>query len=343
MSQIQPALPGTYVHLIIDVVQRWDISIEQLLESTNIKVENLQEVFWYVDFIEFNHLLNNAERLTFEPALGIYLGLQMTVSCHGSVGMAAMVSKNLGEALTVMEQFIGMRCTALKPRLDIEGDIAYLYLDQPLQDYRLNQTGLIFLMLGFVQMSKVLTGQNLSGWIEFDFDQPEYFERIHSELPTKFVFNQSVNRLVFPKQYLEFGLVMADPMIARLAREQCKRDINQLSIKLGEKNQTSLLVKELLFDEVQGFFKLSEVAEKLNISERTLQRQLSAENTTFLKLQDEVRKKQAKLLLNSKKMSIEKIAIQLGYSETSQFTRAFKRWMNMTPKSYQVIVKNKLL
>lgn len=343
MNQIQPVLPGTYVHLLIDVVQRWDISIEQLLKSTKIQAEQLQQTFWYVDFIEFNRLLENAERLTHEPALGIYLGLQMTVSCHGSVGMAAMVSKNLGEALSVMEQFIGMRCAALKPRLDIEGDIAYLYLDQPLPEYRLNQTGLIFMMLGFVQMSKALTGQDLSGWIEFDFVKPEYFEQIQSELPTKFVFNQSVNRLVFPKQHLEFGLVMADPMIARLAREQCKRDINQLSIKLGEKNQTSLLVKELLFDEVQGFFKLNEVAENLNISERTLQRQLSAEGTTFLKLQDEVRKKHAKLLLNNEKNSIEQVAIQLGYSETSQFTRAFKRWMKMTPKNYQMIVKNKLL
>ncbi|WP_323809370.1 helix-turn-helix domain-containing protein [Acinetobacter defluvii] len=94
---------------------------------------------------------------------------------------------------------------------------------------------------------------------------------------------------------------------------------------------------------MQGFFKLNEVAEKLNISERTLQRQLSAEGTTFLKLQDEVRKKHAKLLLNNENKTIEQVALQLGYSETSQFTRAFKRWMKMTPKSYQMIVKNKLL
>ncbi|MFX4535811.1 AraC family transcriptional regulator, partial [Acinetobacter baumannii] len=81
---MNPSLPGTYVSLMADVVQKLNVSPEELLEGSGVSVEQLLETFWYLDFNIFNNLLNRAVELTNEPALGVYLGLQMTVSCHGS-------------------------------------------------------------------------------------------------------------------------------------------------------------------------------------------------------------------------------------------------------------------
>lgn len=334
-SSTSPALPGTYVSLLADVVQRWNISPEQLLEGSGVVPAQLFEPFWYLDFHVFNNLLNRAVQLTHEPALGVYLGLQMTVSCHGTVGLAAMVAQNLGEALTVVEQFIGLRCPAIKPQLDIDGEIAHLYLNQPMPDFKMGMVGMMFLMVGFSQMSNAMTGQRLSGWVELNFAQPAYFEQIKSILPNTILFDQPHNRLVFPKQYLELSLIMADPLAARLAREQCKRDLSQLAEKRGEINQLSKLVKELLFDEVQGFFKMTEVADKLHVSERTLQRQLAQETTTFQALTDEVREREAKKLLSQRENSIADVAEKLGYADVTHFTRAFKRWTAQTPRQFR--------
>lgn len=330
-----PALPGTYVSLLADVVERWDISPEQLLEGSGVLPTQLFEPFWYLDFHVFNRLLNRAVQLTNEPALGVYLGLQMTVSCHGTVGLAAMVAQNLGEAFSVIEQFIGLRCPAIKPQLDIEGEIAHLYLNQPIPDFKMGMVGMMFLMVGFSQMSHAMTGQRLSGWVELNFAQPSYFETIKTILPNNILFDQPHNRLVFPKQYLDLPLIMADPLAARLAREQCKRDLNQLAEKRGEKNQLSKLVKELLFDEVQGFFNMKEVADKLYLSERTLQRQLAQENTTFQALTDEARERESKKLLSQRENSIADVSEKLGYADVTHFTRAFKRWTTQTPKQFR--------
>ncbi len=87
---------------------------------------------------------------------------------------------------------------------------------------------------------------------------------------------------------------MADPLAARLAREQCKHDLNKLAAKRGEKHPLTALVRELLFDEVEGFFKMKDVAEKLHLTERTLQRQLAKEGVTFQILLDQVRERHAK-------------------------------------------------
>lgn len=333
---VSPSLPGTYVSLMADVVQRLNVSPEQLLEGSGIRVEQLSEPFWYLDFDIFNNLLNRAVELTNEPALGVYLGLQMTVSCHGSVGLAVMVSQNLGEALNVMEQFIGLRCPALKPRLETNNGIASLYLDQPMLNFKMGIVGITFLMVGFAQMSKAITGQNdLDIKAELNYFEPSFLSQVQDLLPCEINFNKENNRLIFPEKYLELPLIMADPLTARLAREQCKYDLNKLAAKRGEKNPLTALVRELLFDEVEGFFKMKDVADKLHLTERTLQRQLAKEGTSFQILMDLVRERHAKKLLNHHEYSISYIAEKLGYSDVTHFTRAFKRWTEQTPKQYR--------
>lgn len=332
---MNPSLPGTYVSLMADVVQKLNISAEQLLEGSGVGVEQLSEPFWYLDFDVFNNLLNRAVELTHEPALGVYLGLQMTVSCHGSVGLAAMVSQNLGEALNVMEQFIGLRCPALKPRLEVENGLASLYLDQPMTNFKMGIVGMTFLIVGFAQMSNAITGTKLKIKAELNYAEPAFLQQVQELLPCEISFNQDHNRLIFPESYLALPLIMADPLAARLAREQCKHDLNKLVAKRGEKHPLTALVRELLFDEVEGFFKMNEVADKLHLTERTLQRQLAKEGTTFQMLMDQVRERYAKKLLNHHEYSISSISEKLGYSDVTHFTRAFKRWTNQTPKQYR--------
>ena len=108
-----PELPGTYINLLAEIVKRRGISCEQFLEGSGVTPEQLKKPYWYVEFNTLNNLLEHAIQLTHEPALAGYLALEMKASCYGSVGMAAMVSANLEEALKILEQFIGSRCDAL--------------------------------------------------------------------------------------------------------------------------------------------------------------------------------------------------------------------------------------
>jgi AraC-like DNA-binding protein len=63
-------------------------------------------------------------------------------------------------------------------------------------------------------------------------------------------------------------------------------------------------------------------------------RVLSENGTSFTKLLETLRKKHAVSLLQSGHTSTAQIAKQLGYSDTTAFLRAFKRWHNMTPKAW---------
>ena len=77
------------------------------------------------------------------------------------------------------------------------------------------------------------------------------------------------------------------------------------------------------------------VTTELNLSPRTLQRRLSAQHSSVKKIIDETRHQLSLDYMNQKHLSIKEIAFSLGFSDPSNFSRAFKRWEGMTPKDYR--------
>lgn len=86
-----------------------------------------------------------------------------------------------------------------------------------------------------------------------------------------------------------------------------------------------------------GQFLIEDIANQLRMSTRTLQRNLSAENTTFNKELQAAQKILAFTYLQNETMTTTEIAYLLGYADTNSFVRAFKKW---TDKRLQRIVKS---
>lgn len=78
-----------------------------------------------------------------------------------------------------------------------------------------------------------------------------------------------------------------------------------------------------------------DVAKRLMISERTLQRRLSEEGTNFTRIVDDTRRAMAQQYLSNGNISLKKLSFQLGFSEPSAFHRACKRWFGRSPKQLQ--------
>lgn len=80
---------------------------------------------------------------------------------------------------------------------------------------------------------------------------------------------------------------------------------------------------------------LASSARLLGVSSATLRRRLHDEQTSFQQLKDECRLKEASLRLAQQDTSIREISEYLGYTETSTFHRAFRKWMGLTPGAYR--------
>ena len=95
-------------------------------------------------------------------------------------------------------------------------------------------------------------------------------------------------------------------------------------------------VRRLITDELSsGMLSKQGVAEKMNMSARNLQLKLAEQNTTFQETLDGTRQNLASGYIEQSHLAITEIAYLLGFSDASNFTRAFRRWHGVSPSDYR--------
>ncbi len=85
----------------------------------------------------------------------------------------------------------------------------------------------------------------------------------------------------------------------------------------------------------EGPPRLEDIARRLAMSARTLQRRLAGENLAFVDLVDRARQDLATHLLREKQYELAEIAFLCGYADQSTFSRAFRRWKGQTPAEFR--------
>lgn len=83
-----------------------------------------------------------------------------------------------------------------------------------------------------------------------------------------------------------------------------------------------------------------EMARRLHMSRRTLQRKLAEAETTYLRLVDDTRRDLALRYIEDPARSISDITFTLGFSQQSAFTRAFRRWTGRSPSEHRALARS---
>ena len=139
------------------------------------------------------------------------------------------------------------------------------------------------------------------------------------------------NRLTLPLALLDRPLPGANPELAKL-HDQIMIDY------LATLGSDTLIeaVKAAIVDQLpSGSATDANVAAALHLHERTLQRRLEQQGTTFKTLLNEVRENLALKYLQDSNMTLNEISFLLGFTEISSFSRAFRRWTGLPPSEYR--------
>jgi len=144
-------------------------------------------------------------------------------------------------------------------------------------------------------------------------------------------FSAEVGTFHFDKELLRAPLPHGTPDVARATDKIAEQYIETL-----DPNKVASQVKQLLIALLpSGKADQDLVSRRLNRSTSTLQRQLLAEGMSYRDVLESTRRSLAENYLSDKKHSYAQIAFLLGFSDQSNFSRAFKRWTSLSPKQYQ--------
>jgi AraC-like DNA-binding protein len=328
----EPAsIPAAHaVHLAQLLEQDQGVASATLLGPLGMSLDELMVPGARLVVPDLERLVMRAVALSGDPALGVRMGLGMQVAAHGYLGFAAMTAPTIGEALQLAVRFAPTHTDALRLDLHVAEGEAALIITELVDLGAARETVVTALMIGLARIGAHLTGRPLPGTAELGFDRPSHIKDPEL-LGASLRFGCPAHRLLFDAALLDEPVVLADPVAARLAREQCE---NQLAL-LSPAVSVAARARELLARHPDPLPSAAQLARRLAISMRTLARRLGDAGTSYRELVDQTRRQRALLLLARPSLDVSEVARRLGYSDTANFSRAFRRWTGMPPGKYR--------
>jgi AraC-like DNA-binding protein len=172
-----------------------------------------------------------------------------------------------------------------------------------------------------------------SGCVELQGSSPPYRQRLEDALQRRIVFNARRNALVMPTCEARAPSMVHIDEQWQVALRTCEEERMQRAQDDSLAEVRRVFVSKLL--KAQKPPKLSEIADAVGVSDRTLIRRFQAAGLSFQQFKDVALLSRATALLSQSDLRIDDIAEKLGFADASGFHRSFRRWTGRTPRQFR--------
>ncbi len=266
------------------------------------------------------------------PSAGLAIGRQIHISSHGAMGVAVISSQTVGQAIHDAAKYYHTAITFCDLEVYYDKDNVIVEIVETHGNPEFQTVVVEAMMLTMQNALEFVSGQAMTcAKVVFGFPPPEYASDYSDFFSGEVSFNGDKHLLIMPKSILDKRCITADEHIHKLAEDQLQQKMQELR----SNNLTMSHVLELMRRQPDNMPSLEDLAKVFNVSSRTIIRYLQAEDTTYRKLRDTVHKQLATDALRNTDHSIDAIALNLGYQDTTSFRRAFKRWCSCSPSEYR--------
>ncbi|NQD93246.1 AraC family transcriptional regulator [Pseudomonas sp. CrR25] len=277
-------------------------------------------------------LWQRAVELSGNPAIGLNMAKVVRPASFHVVGYALMSSRTLKDGLArlVRYQRIIAEGADLSFRPTPSGyELILAIHGDRLQPARQSAEASLAYALAFCRW---MTGKPLRPQqILFQGAPPADLQPFHQVFQAPLKFHAAHYALLFERADLEAPLPTANEALAQLH----DRFAGEYLARFSESRVTHLARQVLCRLLPQGEPKREAVAQALHLSQRTLQRRLQEEGSSFQQLLDDTRRELAEQYLGQPNLTLLEVAYLLGFADPSNFFRAFRRWFDMTPGEYR--------
>lgn len=289
------------------------------------------------------HDLNESDKLVpFEPAaqiwdvvikhtndtlLGLHLGEELSPTILGMLGYLMQNCRTLHESFVWVSKYWSLISTMAKFEVEesseqilIHNESAILWQHKYPESAR---QSVELAMSGALKISKLLTGKKIVP-VRVEFAYPSRavseYERIFQ---SAIQFNGKRNTLAFRKADILLPVISYDKSLF----EFFQKTLDQKLKSLRKYERFSDQLKQKILTDFKGRPpSIDIVASSQNMTARSLQRKLKDEGTSYRDIVNDLKKELAQTILRQPEFRIGEVAEILGYSDSSSFRKAFKKW-----------------
>ena len=333
LQWLEPGFHPTYARLLCSMLRSRGVDIAPILAGSGLSWDGLIKGNAGINFVQIRHIIQAALEFSNTPALGLVLGSATPASAHGPVGYAALAAQDVAQALSLFGTYARLRIGALDLRMvqECEGEGEQICRIVMREQFDLADVRIFICeasLVVIVRLLETILGQSLPQLTYYlPYPAPAWQGEYGHHLAGTCQFDATCLEIRLPGALLHAPCLTADPQALAWARKDCEHGLAQLQ-REGDITQQ---VRLRLMDCDGNYPTSSALALDLNMSLRTLVRKLARQGTSYQALLDEARKELAQWYLQHTNYPVERIAERLGYQDTSNFSRCFKRWFGVTP------------
>jgi len=331
-----------YLNQVAENLRAHQVSVKQWLGAENLKESALYDSRCLVEFSTYCRLIESAIQLSKLPHLGLIVGAQLSINHHGALGFALLNCGTIREMLAFFNRYLVTRTPLFKLQV-VRGERATeVFLDSFVVTHEVLRPlteVLISTLVSTVQSvsSRVVNAApnsviygSVVREINFSYSRPDYFDKYQQLLNCRLKFARTRTSILFSNDLVDKQLRAVDQNSLLQAKQFCEQELSLVSAHASWRSKVLMQI----ISRPDEYPDINIIASAMNVSARTLHRNLCKEGTHFKKIVEQSLSSLAQQYLQEKSSTIKFVAYRLGYSDVANFRRAFKRWTGMTPQDY---------
>lgn len=308
------------------------VDVARLLRCANLDIALLDNPGARIGADAVTRMWEMAVDWSGNPSLGLDRELVARYVNFDVVGHAMLSSPDLRTGLDHLARYLALISDAATFVLQPEGCHSWLVLGHTGNTLRVPRQRQEYGILSLLTLCEWLTRRPVRALaVEFAFPEPV------SQLPYRVAFDcplhfgQAATRLLLSGTDLATPLPSRSPTMLALHERVMDEQLNSL----GTASISNRVRDEVMHRLNQGEPRREVIASHLALTDRTFQRRLRAENTSYQQLLDEARRELARKYLAQDGLPLVAIADLLGFGDQSNVFRACKRWFGVSPGAYR--------
>ncbi len=322
------------VHEALCSAQQRGLNIQAMLLKAGITLELLHSAKARVSISQYAQLwVEIADVMNDE-----FFGMDSHAMRRGSfklLSQSVMQAETLKKALQHILQFLNLMLDDFISQLFVQENYAYIVIYEQKQTKRMFSYA-TYLMLIHGLMCWLAGQRILIKQIQLKCDAPlddqDYKVRFCQDIQ----YNCSENYIQFDANYLNIQIKQDQQSWYQFIQQTPQN----LLVRFKNPHAVSSQIRKHLMNVAPAdWLELNEIAQRLNMSDATIQRRLKSEGVSYQQLKNDIRRDSAIEFLTKTEKSLQDISDELSFHDPSAFHRAFKKWTGVSPGAYR---QNKL-
>ena len=320
--------------VLVNVLKSYHLDYHKILKEAGFDADKEYLPTNRVPFKKIVKLWELTVQYSKDPCIGLVYATHIQPSSLHGLGFSFLASCTLKDGLERLVRFQRILSTQLRLTLK-ETDNGYGLFHMLINKKRSIQipdAAIHGRIASVYKICQLMMGPELRPLrVSFEHPEPQCIDKFTEFFNTEVTFNAGETGIVFDKQTCERMTSAANPELARIN----DRIVTHYLEQFEQRNLVTKTRKFIIDHLPSGVPKQSTIARDLNLSLRNFQRKLEQAETNYKTLLNEVRYEMASDYLSSSDYQIIQIAYFLGFSDPSNFGRAFKRWTGLSPQHFR--------